>query len=43
LAKADSAKTYLAKAVSVKNFKFLFHLIKLFIIHSYYRMSINNV
>jgi phage-related protein len=28
--KTDSAKAYLANAVSAKNFKFLFHLIKLF-------------
>ncbi len=38
-----SAKSVLAKTVSAKKFKFLFHLIKLFLIHSHYQKSINNV
>jgi hypothetical protein len=41
--RTDSAKAYLAKAVSTKKFKFLFRLIKLFLIDSYYKTSINNV
>jgi hypothetical protein len=41
--KTDLAKSYLVKAVSAKKFKFLFHLIKLFLIHYYNQISINNI